>query len=92
MQILCESIIGFKDQEPKINITWRESSHPMTLTVDEGRDLALNILENCEAAIHDTFMWDWAMKNLPGETHEQKQAQAATLIQLFREWRGDKRI
>jgi len=92
MQIFCESIIGFKDEKPKINITWRESSHPMTLHIDEARDLALNILECTEAAIHDTFMWDWAMKNLPGKTHEEKQAQAATLIEIFREWRGDKRL
>lgn len=92
MQIVCESIIGFKDGEPKINITWRESSHPMTLTVDEGRDLALNILENCEAAIHDTFMWDWVIKLSHGKTHEEKQREAATLIQMFREWRGDKRL
>ena len=91
MQIMCESIIGFKDGDPKVNVTWRESSHPMTLQIDEARDLALNILECVEAAINDTFMWDWAMKNLPG-SHKEKQAQAATLIQTFREWRGDKRL
>ena len=92
MQVLCESIIGFKDGKPKINVTWREESHPITMHIDEARDLALNILECCEAAIHDTFMWDWAMKNLPGKTVREKQAQAATLIQIFREWRGDKRL
>lgn len=92
MQIFCESIIGFRDGKPKINITWQESAHPMTLSVEEAQELALNMLTCAEAAIHDTFMWDWAMKNLPGKTHEEKQAQAATLIQIFREWRGDKRL
>jgi len=91
MQILTESIIGFRDGKPKINITWRESSHPTTLQVDEARDLALAILQCIEAAIHDTFMWDWAVKNLPG-SHEEKQRQAATLLEQFREWRGDHRL
>jgi len=90
MEILCELIIGFKDGKPKINITWRESSHPMTLQIDEARNLALNILECTEAAIHDTFMWDWAMDNLPGPTHKEKQAQAATLVNLFRQYREEK--
>lgn len=92
MQILCESIIGFRDGKPKANITWRESSHPMTLQVDEARDLALNILENCEAAIHDTFMWDWAMENLPGETKQEKMGQAATLVEIFRKYREERKL
>jgi len=62
------------------------------LSIDEAKDLALNILDCCEAAIHDTFMWDWAMQNLPGKTFKEKQAQAATLIEIFRNYRGDKRL
>jgi len=92
MQILCESIIGFRDGNPKVNITWRESSHPMTLSIDEAKDLALNILTCCEAAVHDTFMWEWAMENLPGETKRDKMGQAATLVEIFRKWREDKSL
>ena len=92
MQILCESIIGFKDGKPKVNITWQESAHPMTLSVEETQELALNMLSCVEAAIHDTLMWEWAMENLPGDTKQEKMAQAATLLNVFREWRGDKRL
>ena len=91
MEIICESIIGWRDGKAKINITWQESAHPITLSVEEGKELALNIIQCAEAAVHDTFMWEWAMKNLPGNK-EEKQAQAATLMRIFREWRGDKRL
>lgn len=37
MEILCESIIGVRDGRAKINITWQESAHPITLSVEEGR-------------------------------------------------------
>lgn len=53
-----------------------------TMSPEEARDLGMNLIQAAEAAESDFFLVEFVLEQVGGEM-----AQAAGLLQIFREWR-----
>lgn len=80
------SLVSHRDGSPRIELyTGRKGRDRVQLSVDEARDLALNILAGCEAAVQDVFMMDFAKTKIGVSDRE-----AAGLLIEFRNMRRDR--
>jgi len=86
MEILTESIVSMRDGSPRVNITWREESVPLTLDVEQARALAMAILESAEAAEQDAFLVSWANS----EFGNGDKKVGLVLLQQYRKARAEK--
>ena len=82
--ITVSSLYGAATRQPLVQVQWADLK-PFTLTVEEARDLAANLLENAEAAEQDAFMVEFGINKLGGER------EGALLLAEFRKWREGRR-
>jgi len=92
-KITVSTIYGHKHKKPIVEITFPKPKpdapkhllRTVQMTVEEARDLALNILAGCESAIQDAFVVEF-MQDIGGLDERG----AAAVLNAFRERRRDR--
>jgi hypothetical protein len=85
-RIEVSTLVSHRDGSPRIEIyTGLKGRDRVQMSVDEARNLALNILQGCEAAVQDAFMIDFAKTKLEADDR-----MAASLLSQFRQMRRDR--
>jgi hypothetical protein len=90
-QITVTTLYGYKNKKPLVQIELPRSARatpkgrPMVqLSIDEARDLAMNIMQGAESAIQDAFIVEFF-----GEILEDER-KAAAILNDFRQRRADR--
>ena len=91
-RILVTTIYGHHHKKPIVEITFpkpapdrpKQLQRTVQLSIDEARDLAMNILQAAESAIQDAFIVEF-MSEILGDDR-----QAAAVLVAFRERRHDR--
>lgn len=84
-KIMVTTIVSARDGSPRVEIDLGKNRTKVQLSVDEARDLALNILGGAESAVQDAFIVDWVRTRIKGDDRT-----AAGLLEDFRHMRRDR--
>lgn len=82
--IFITSIVSGRTYEPLIQMEWGNEAGQLDL--DEARQHALGILEACEAAESDAFVFKWLTRDIIG-TNEDEAENFRRIIAEFKEFR-----
>ena len=81
-KINVESIFGRANRLPLVNVVFPDGLDRLSLSPDEARDLALNLLQAAEASIGDGFVFQFFHKEM-----DVTEAQAGALMLKLRGYR-----
>lgn len=85
--IFVTSIVSGRTYEPLIQMEWGNEAGQLDL--DDARQHALGILEACEAAESDEFVFKWLTRDIIGTTEDEREnfRQIIDEFKAFREAR-----
>lgn len=81
-KISVESIFGYANRRPLVNLILPDGLDRISLAPDEARDLAMNLLQGAEASIGDGFLFEFFHREMDVSIE-----QAAALMLKLRGYR-----